>query len=327
MVSLEDMIRARSKGIEWILRQRNPDGSIGPYKEGIFYYRVPWALAVTGHTAEACMLLEWVRGNMFNAEGDFAGRYSREECAGYYTYPNANLIYGAHMLRQFDLSCRGMRFLLGFQDRDSGGFFNRKEETGPGGEEDIWCSSQAGLTCLLTGHLEQARKVAHFLETVYKLQPDKERSLYFVYHRGKGLVTDFPDEKATAYCIQADRPRQYYFQPGIAAAFLCRLYMATAERKHLDLAEKYIEFATGCTHLFSAPQVCKVGWGSALLYQVTKDSQYYDLAAKVADYFVEHQYPEGYWMNIAPYRTLQSIIEITAEFTVHLDTIIGALST
>lgn len=273
------------------------------------------------------MLLEWVRGNMFNAEGDFAGRYSREECAGYYTYPNANLIYGAHMLRQFDLSCRGMRFLLGFQDRDSGGFFNRKEEMGPGGEEDIWCSSQAGLTCLLTGHLEQARKVAHFLETVYKLQPDKERSLYFVYHRGKGLVTDFPEEKATAYCIQADRPRQYYFQPGIAAAFLCRLYMATAERKHLDLAKDYIEFATGCTHLFSAPQVCKVGWGSALLYQVTKDSRYYDLAMKVADYFVEHQYPEGYWMNIAPYRTLQSIIEITAEFTVHLDTIIGGLST
>ncbi len=327
MVSLEDMIEARRKGIQWVLGQRNPDGSIGPYEKGIFYYRVPWAFAVTGHISEACMLLEWIRSNMFSDEGDFAGRYSREECADYYTYPNANLIYGAHMLRQFDLSYRGMRFLLAFQDRHSGGFLNRKEQTGPGGEEDIWCTSQAGLTCLLTGHLEQARKVAVFLETMYKLQPDWSQRLYFVYRPGKGLVTDFPEEKATFYCIDADRPRQYYFQAGIAAAFLCRLHMATAEGRYLELAKKYIEFATRCTHLFSAPQVCKVGWGSALLYQITKEAQYCDLSMKVADYFVQHQYPEGYWMNIAPHRSLQSIIEITAEFTVHLDTIIGALST
>lgn len=327
MVNMEQILEARRKGIDWVLRQRNPDGSIGPYEEGIFYYRVPWALAVTGHTREASMLLEWIRDNMFTSDGDFAGKYSRNDWINYYSYPNANIIYGAHILRQFDISYKGMKFLLTLQDKESGGFFNRKDETVASGEEDLWCTSQAGLTCLVTGHLKEAMKVASFVETIYKLQPDINRRLYFVYSPSKGLLTDFPEERARAYCVEADKPKQWYFEPGIAAAFLCKMYLATGESSHLDLAESYIEFAMRCTQLFSTPQVCKVGWGAALLYQITKKTQYYDLAMKVAEYFVEHQYPEGYWLNIAPYRTLPNVIEITSEFVVHLDTILSAIST
>ncbi len=170
-------------------------------------------------------------------------------------------------------------------------------------------------------------KVASFMETVHELQPDAKRKLYFVYSPSKGLVTDSPKEKATAYCVDVDKPKQWYIEPGIAAAFLCRMYMASGKSRYLELAKKYIAFAMRCTYLFSAPQVCKVGWGAALLYQITKNRQYYDLAMKVAEYFVDHQYPEGYWMNIAPCRTIMDVIEITSEFVVHLDTILNAIST
>lgn len=327
MVNFEQIEEARRKGTDWILRQRNPDGSIGPFEKGIFYYRVPWALAVTGHDREASMMLEWIRNNMFTEDGDFAGKYSRDDYVNYYSYPNANIIYGAHMLRQFDLSYKGMKFLLTLQDKKSGGFFNRKDDMGPSGEEDLWCTSQAGLTCLITGRMKEAMKVASFVETIYKLQPDIKQKFYFVYSPSKGLVTDFPEEKTTSYCLEANKPKQWYFELGIASAFLCRMYMARGESSYLDLAKKYIESAMRCTHLFSVPQVCKVGWGAALLYQITKDVMFYDLAMKVAEYFIDHQYPEGYWMNIAPYRTFPDVIEVTAEFTVHLDTILNAVST
>jgi len=325
---LEDILEARTRGLDWLLKMRNPDGSIGPYEKGLFYYRVPWAFAVTGRDREASMLLQWIRENMFTEEGDFAGKYSRGDWVRYYySYPNANIIYGAHILRQFDLSYKGMRFLLTLQDRESGGFFDEMSEDGPCGEEDIWCSSQAGLTCLVTGHVKEAELVASFLEMIYESQPDIAHRLYHVYSPGKGLVTEFPEEKAKAYYVDAEKPKQWYFMPGIASAFLCRMYMATGKSRYLELAEKYMEFAMRCKYLFSAPQVCKVGWGAALLYQVTRDHRYYDLAARVADYFIEHQYPEGYWINVAPYRELPHIIEITAEFVVHLDTILCALTT
>ncbi len=327
MVNLEQILEARRNGINWVLRHRNPDGSIGPYKEGIFYYRIPWALAVTGYDREASMLLEWIRNNMFTTEGDFAGKYSRENYVNYYSYPNANIIYGSHILRQFDISYKGMRFLLNLQDKDSGGFFNRKDEMGPSGEEDLWCTSQAGLTCLITGYLKEATSVASFMETLYELQPDIKHRLYFVYSPNNGLVTDFSKDNATRYCVDVNKPKQWYFEPGIAAAFLCRMHMATGEPSYLNLAKKYIEFAMRCTQMFSVPQVCKVGWGSALLYQITKDTTFYDLAMKVAQYYIDHQYPEGYWMNIEPYRAFPNVIEITAEFVVHLDTILCAVST
>jgi hypothetical protein len=322
------MLTAREKGLNWLLARRNPDGSIGPYEDGISsYYRAPWTLGVTGRGREAAMLLDWIRDNMFSPDGDFSGKFPREDYDAYYAYPNANIIYGAHMLRQFDIAYRGMGFLLGLQDKESGGFFNRRDETGQSGKEDLWYSSQAGLTCLMTGHLGAAERTAAFVETVCEAQPDPDERLYNVYASGDGLVTDFPEHQAKAHVVEASEPKQYYFQPGIATAFLCRMYMATSKPRYLDLARKYTAFATKCEHLFSAPQVCKVGWGSALLYQITREAAYHDLASSVAEYLMDNQYPEGYWLNVAPYRALGNALEITEEFVVHMDTILNALAT
>jgi hypothetical protein len=230
-------------------------------------------------------------------------------------------------MRQFDLSMGGMRFLLTLQDPDSGGFFNRRDQMDASGMQDVWNSSQAGLTCLVTGHVEEALATAAFLERVYDLQPDVKHRLYNVYSPSRGLVTDPVEGEEKPFVVDASKPAQYYFQPGIAAAFLCRVYMGTGEKKHLNLARKYIGFVEGCKHLYSAPQVCKVGWGAALLYQTTKEARYYHLAQNVAQYLVDHQFPEGYWLNIPSHRALPKVLEVTEEFVVHLDTILNALST
>ena len=49
--SLERFQAAQRKGVGWLLSHANPDGSIGPVEESLFYSRVPWALAVAGETA------------------------------------------------------------------------------------------------------------------------------------------------------------------------------------------------------------------------------------------------------------------------------------
>ena len=48
---------ARRRGVEWLLAHANPDGSFGPVDQPISYYRLPWALAVSGETAAAGALL------------------------------------------------------------------------------------------------------------------------------------------------------------------------------------------------------------------------------------------------------------------------------
>ncbi|MBU7004925.1 MAG: hypothetical protein HXS50_05120 [Theionarchaea archaeon] len=328
MVNFEQISIVKEKGTRWLLDKRNPDGSVGPAYEGMgCYYRAPWTFAVCGRHREAAMALDWIRRYMFADDGDFRGTYPRDDCDGYYAYPNANIIMGAQMLRQFDISSRGMEFMLTMQDPDSGGFYLRKDQMGPEGIQDIWLSSQAGLTCLMTGNMDAAEKTASFIEKVYDQQPDIENSFYNTYSGEKGLITEFDEASKKAHVVESSGRMQYYFQPGIAAAYLCRMHMATGRDKYLDLAREIEKFAMGCKHLFSAPQVCKVGWGSALLYQITKEHEYRDMTERIVEYFIDRQYPEGYWLNVAPYHSLAKALEVTEEFVVHLDTFQNALAT
>ena len=325
--------KAKEEGVKWLLTQRNEDGSFGPVEKGVHYFRVPWALAVSGCTAEAIGLVEWIRKNMWS-DGDFSGKYPRPhgKCDGaFYAYPNANLIFGAHILRQFDISIPGMKFLIeNFHDKEDGGFFNNKESTGADGEKEMCNSSQGGLSALITGNIETARKVAQFLKKVYDAQPELPDRLYLCFSSEKGLITDLNNkapEEYSSYVIEAQEPEQHYFAPGIATAFLVRLYMVTKKIEYLELAEKYQKFAMDCTERqFEVPQVCKTGWGSALLYQVTKKEKYKEWTIRVSDYYVASQFKEGYWENKEPFKQPQMTLRITAEFIVHLDTIIGALS-
>ena len=47
---------------------------------------------------------------------------------------------------------------------------------------------------------------------------------------------------------------------------------------------------------------------------------------RVGDYFVETQREDGTWVNVAPYREPQHILEATSEFVVHQGTISSMLT-
>ena len=67
----------------------------------------------------------------------------------------------------------------------------------------------------------------------------------------------------------ADRD-QNSFNPGIAAAFLCRLYQSTRDESQLELARQYLSVAAGASDfLFGIVRAGKVGWAASLLYRQT----------------------------------------------------------
>lgn len=332
MSSVQSYLAAREKGVRWLLEQSNPDGSIGPVAEGINYYRVPWALAVCGRIAEAMRALDWVQENMFTADGDFSGSYPRgdyDTC--WYSYPNANLVFGARLLGRFEISQPGIQFLKrNFRDKESGGFFNHKGRTGADGEQATWITCQAGLSCLATGQLDAARQVGAWLRRLWDAQPELPDKLYTVWSPARGLLTELSQKSAEdrkAYVVEAQARAQWYFEPGIAAAFLGGLFQATREPPWLALARRYQDFAMNMTdQQFEVPQVCKTGWGAAVLCLITSEPQYRRWAQRVGDYYLASQLPDGHWQNIAPHQSARSNVEITAEFVMHLNTLMGALS-
>lgn len=149
----------------------------------------------------------------------------------------------------------------------------------------------------------------------------------FVYSAAhQALVTDFPAAEAKVHVLEAQQPRQRFTVGGIGAAFLARLYQARPRPQYLALAREYQAFAHKQTaQQFDVAQVCKVGWGAALLYQITGETVYKEWAIKVADYFVETQFADGHWINNEPLPDGQPEIEIGSEFLVYLDVIIASL--
>jgi hypothetical protein len=318
---------SRDRGTAWLLRQMNDDGSIGPVDQDFTYYRMPWTFTITGHTDAALRLCEWVRTHQFSDDGDFVGVSPRQVEAN--AYQNATFIYGAHMLRQFDLSYPGWRHLLTRQDRQSGGFAHLAAASGIGADENVPTVAQVGKAALMLGDLEAAKAAGSWFRMMWDLQPDLPDRLFYVFNaETQNLVTTFPAERAFHYVVETQQPRQRFTCGGIAAAFLVRLFQATGDVGHLQLARAYMDQSmTSTERQFEVSQVCKSGWGSALLYQVTRDAQYREWTCRVADYFVADQHPDGCWNDSGPYGHAPHItIMVTAEFVMILDTMIGCLS-
>ncbi|MCZ6681399.1 MAG: hypothetical protein O7E52_29645 [Candidatus Poribacteria bacterium] len=319
------------KGADWLLNFMNPDGSIGPVQDRLYYYRVPWALARIGEVTAASRVLDWIRHHMFSPAGAFEGMSPQGTFADRYgSYPLACLIVGATLLQRYDIVYRGAQRLLTWQDSESGGFHKNRQDMTATSEQELFPACQGGMTLLLVGQVDAAKKAGEWLKRLWALQPDVAHKLYAVYSPAVGLVTEYPSDQAALYVTRKDEPWQHHFNGGIAAAFLTQLYIATSEKDWLDLARKYQDFSMTTDECqFQSMQTCKSGWGSGLLYVATRERCYRDWTVRLGDWFVAHQFGDGHWENTkfwTPNPSVADKIEITAEFVMHVTNIIDYLS-
>ena len=195
------------------------------------------------------------------------------------------------------------------------------------GEQELFPTCQGGMTLLLVGQVQAARKAGMWVKRLWELQPDADRKLYVVQSAAAGLVTDYPPDQEALYVTKKDDPWQHHFNGGIAAAFLTQLFLATGETDWLDLARQYQEFSITTDECqFRSMQLCKSGWGSGLLYVATRELRYREWTVRIGDWFAQHQLEDGHWENTkfwSPQPTLADNIEITAEFVMHLANIIS----
>lgn len=324
---LLDEIRSATRlATDWVLAQQGSSGVIGDPRLGFKYYRGPWALALMGEVGPALHLCQWIRENLLRD-----GRLDREArlLNDGWAYRDSVLMVGAHMLQQYDLSLGLVHSLISWQDPNSGGFANDLEDDGsPSDEMDIPYTAGPGFALLATGRLEEARKVASFLESVYRAQDDLPDSFYCFWSRAdqRPIVASDPRfEERFVVESQVDRMQRWTIG-GIAAGFLGRLHLADPRPEYLDLAREYQAFSMESTDAqFKYPSVCKSSWGASLLYQITGEDTYREWLHRMASWYLEGQEPEGWWHPWIE-ETSADVIEITLEFIMHLQVLAGALA-
>ena len=311
---------ARDRGGAYLLDQLHPDGSFGDPELGVFdYYKVPAAFLVCGESSAASRLCAWIRSSGITADGDFAPR--PEGVHDYaYTYFNYWVIIGAHRLGQFDLSQNGMDFLMDFRDPESGGFYSSPTERDAETLQDLWVVSGCGQAALYTGRTDVARGVGRWMKTLMLGQPNYPKQLFGVYSRAKGVITEPEPDDQFRYVLNQDAQRdEPFYNPGIAAGFLARLYKATGEEEWLDLARAYMDFTDGASdYLFRLLRAGKVGWAASVLYTLTGEPKYRDTAIRVGDNLIAVQSENGAWNGVAGMPEGPNN-DITAEMVVWLD--------
>jgi hypothetical protein len=331
---LEAYEATRRKGVAFLLEHIAEDGRVAESdRPRISYYRFPWALAVSGETTSAFRVLRWIERTGLGEDGQFHGGVTWDATANRTTntYPETILAFGALLLRRIDIGRRTMGFAKRYQDSETGGIWMSREETGSDGPQLLFPTAQFGMSAVMTGDMEAAIRTGEWFARLWAAQPGLPGRLYTVWTRAGGLSTSVPKGENIRHFIQeSQEERQLHYNGGIAAAFLTQLFMATGDRRWLDLARGYQQFSMdSCPEQFRTKQVCKSAWGSGLLYLATGDPLYLPWLQKMGDWFVGGQESDGGWRN-TPYLEadppLAHRLEITAEFVVHLDTVIAALS-
>ena len=291
---------ARDRGCAFLLEHQGTQGEFPCNQPALDdYYKALTAFQVCGHNDAAGRLCQWIRTRGMTPEGDFGPK--KEGASGYgFAYYNAWVILGAQRLGQLDLATRGIHFLLRFQDEETGGFYSDPTERGPETKQDLMVVSLCGLACLSMGKTQAACRAAGWLKNLMGAQPEFPKRLYTVYSREGGLHTAFDPGEALRFVVVADSSTdQAFFNPGIAAGFLCRLFQATQERKWLDLAIEYMRFAERASdELFRLIRAGKVGWAASLLFRITGADKYRAMAVRIGDNLVRLQAEQGYWSGV-----------------------------
>lgn len=289
----------------WLLEHQLPDGSWKylPTQPFDAFYRASWTLGLMGEPAAAERALNYAKNSYLTADGDFEGRENGWYKTVHYPYPNAILVCGAQRLGRYDLAIPGLRFLLSQQDPTYGGFYMTRAEPGQRANSNTISTAMAGITCLGSGRLEEARKAGDWLYRLLEMQPVEDR-FYTTTKTDGSLRTDFPQDESRWHLVDTKvEGIQCWYAVGLPMAFAVQLHEATGEKRYNDLVQRLLDFQLRCVSPWDGPSSGKGAWACGMLYRLTGEERYRDIALRVAGNFMSRQMPGGWfkgWAYVEP---------------------------
>ncbi|MCS3835668.1 hypothetical protein HNR03_000248 [Pseudomonas sp. JAI111] len=297
MQRLAALEEARQRAIGWFSAHVSEDGMPAGADKGNAWWRAPWALCVAGAPQLASSMLGWIERNALTPEGDL-----RDGCFGgggadSPVYLLSPIAIAAQLLARYDIADKVMRRTKDFWDPQTGGVFEFRD---PGADpiQDMLKTCQLGVSALAVGDVSVLEGIYNWLRTHLDAQAELPERLYTTSRNGHP-VSELNDRERFARCVEFNKPRQAYFYPGIAAAFLAGYYQKTGNHEALKLADRYLALnENGTFEQFTdtgSVQICKFGWGVAAMYSAQPTEYRLRWLNEMADWFISRQEPDGSW--------------------------------
>ena len=292
----QQCVESAKRGAAWLVTQQGPDGGWKRLPDAPVddYYKVGAALSLMGEAAAAERMFDYVKGRLLQPDGDFLPRGNPWHTEVHYQYANGWLVIGAQKQGRYDVAMPALRFLLSQQDPDHGGFYSLKAGSGERKRSDTMSSGISAVACLATGQIDAAKKVADHFERMIEMQPAPEERFYTTLEAGGQLGTAFPEDETFWRVIDAKQKDQCMYAVGLPFTFLVLLHQATGEERYAKLAEWYLDFQLRCVNPWDKTGMGKGAWGCSILYRLTGEQRYREIALHVARILLNHQSPDGW---------------------------------
>jgi hypothetical protein len=286
------------------------------------HYKAPYFWAAVGDMKMAGIHRRLFADTFLRSDGDFR---TEEDAKGFfvfpctvhnqYIYPNGWLVSGFQKLGAYDLTRKGLAFLLKFQDPELGGFyyaFNAQKKEIDQRLLDSSSTSAAGMACLMCGSIDEAKRAGDFILNLLAMQPQPDKYFYSCMKSDGTLHTDvFGSDDAwdpnsrKQKCLSAvdDGHQELTWLNGKPTKFLTRLYAATGETKYLDGAkEAFFFFHKLHENAWTNYASCKTMWAGAEMYRLTGEKVFAETAIRILDFYCETQSPTGSWVHTLWYK-------------------------
>lgn len=316
-------------GSEWLAAQQRPDGSWAglPDAHLAAFYKGAWAFVVTGRPVAAQRLLNYVQRQFATVEGDFVPRVVRPHQVVHYLYINAYLVIGSWLAGRYELAVPSLDFLIGQQDALSGGFRSWPGTPDRSAGTDTITTASAGAACLAGGRLEAARGAAEYLAQIADRQPEPATRFYAALLADGRLDTRPAADDLWWRVVETGAPNQCWYALGFPFAFLILAHQALGDTRYHTLALWYFDQMARCVGPWDGPSSGKAGWGCAMLYRLTGEARFRDIALHIGARILASQEADGHWI-MARVKGLpvsealdSSDFDVTAEYSLWLSLI------
>lgn len=300
----EVYLQASENAVNWLVSQMQADGSYAGTTDLAAHYKSPTTLYAAGRVAEANRIVDYIKTNYLQADGDVLTSPGFKSADGayieYYHYTNAWIAMGTQRLGRFDVAVPTHNYLLDYYNKHQGGF-NTNGPYHPSDKDgtvtDTLSVSHGGLMALYFGDMKKARAAGDLLLDFFAKQDSLTDGFYLRMDWKGRIIKDFPPEMAVFYFVSATDPNQAYFFVGYPIAYLGLLARATGDTRYQDGANQYLDWVLTTTgNVQSFFYAHKIGWGAAINANNTGNPAYAQLARDIGDYLVSIQQPNGQFL-------------------------------
>lgn len=298
---LEDSLitarQASAAAANWLV-ERVDRGEPAHSNERNSWWRVPWALTLSGHRDVAAGILTWADRVALTPDGDLRAGPYRLGDERTPVYQLTHLALAAHLTDRYDLSARLYSKVLDFWNHDEGGAYVYRDERG--GETDWLMTAQVGLVATAVGDHGVRDQAFAWFKQMWEWQTRLDSLVLVTGRNAGGLNAEPPaDIPFNVNVVDFTKARELYFQPGAAAAFLAQYAAQTGSGEAVDIARGLMQLNVAGTIEQvtdeTSVHVCKFPWGAAELSALDTEFDWMPYIVLLNDWFRQRQDPDGSW--------------------------------